>query len=203
MEIKKKQKGVDYTSPIGVASYPALLKPAKKFQSEEKEYTVIILFKKGEDLKSFKLLCDQSLSEFYGKDKSKWPANIIYPFVDQGIEKKDLELKGKNHAHLTEGAVKVRFKTKEEFGAPPVLDRNSQEIIDSTQIYGGCLMRVRCNIKVNPAAGTKKTYVTPYLVAAQVMGEGTPLGGVGKIPHDQLFEPIVFDDDELEDNVLG
>jgi len=195
---KPKYKGSKYTTPIGRASYPAIFEPKLKFQTKtgEKEYTIDVLFKKGEDLSQFNKSVNTALEEVFGADKKKWPTNISYPLKlqDELIEK--AQDKGQAHDHYEKGAYYAKFKTNAKNGAPVIVDHpDCNAIIDPTEIYGGCFVRVSGQIKVNVIPGTKTVYCTPYLGGVQKVKDGDSFGG-GKFDAESAFEPVTFDADE-------
>lgn len=208
---KPKFKGQRFTTAVGRASFPAIFKPKLKYQAKnnEMEYSIEVLFDENTDHKDFQNKCDLALAEVYGSDKKKWPKNISYPLIDQEVLIEKYSAKGQSTDHLKAGAMYARFKTNAK-SKPLVVDRDHNEILDETKVYGGCYVRVSGQIKVNPIVGkdpvTKKdvltVYVTPYLSGVQFVKDGPSFGG--RPSAQDMFEAVPFEDDDTNaDDLIG
>ena len=110
-------------------SYPNLLEPRLNDLNGKMEYSVVALFKKGEDLSKLKVMAENAVVEKWGADKTKWPKTLRSPFRDQGERESD---------GYEEGAVFINLKSNQR---PGVVDANVQTIIDPSQVYPGCYGR--------------------------------------------------------------
>lgn len=209
-----KTKGVKFTTPEGRASYPAIFTPKEKYYPPgtkpavpDYEYTIQVLFDNETDLKPFNQAVDKALEEVFGTNKTIWPENISRPLVDQAILIEKAQDKGQAFDQYKDGAFYAQFKTNAKQSKPIVVDQQMNEIINPTEVYGGCYVRVSAQIKVNVIDGkhpvTKKpiktVYVNCYLQGVQKVSDGDSFGGRPNVS--QMFEPITFDDEQV--NPLG
>lgn len=220
MSTTKKQPRKTYkaTTPKGRASYPSVFEPRNKYVPPgtkakvppDMEYSIEVLFPKGTDLSEFNAKCEEALIDKFGADKSVWPKNISRPMIDQEVMIDTLTAKGKNTSHLEAGAFYARFKSaaRPDMPKPQVFDQNKNILEDVSKIYGGCFVKVACNIVVNVIAGTdpstrkpvQTVYVTPYLTGVQFVGDGDSFGG-GRASVADMFEPVTFDNSA--DDLMG
>lgn len=119
-------------------SYPHIFKPKMNDLNGKAEYSIVALFKKGEDLTTLKLLAQKAIIEKWGEDKKKWPVNLKSPFRDQGEKAKDNNGVQVFPDGYVEGAVFVNLKSTQR---PGVVDQSVQDILDESQIYAGCWCR--------------------------------------------------------------
>lgn len=155
-------------TPDFVASYPKLFKAEVNQLSKKSEYSIVALFKKGEDLSALKKAAEDCIIEKLGADKTKWPKNLKSPFRDQSEREKD----GKLPAGHESGAIFLTLKTQQK---PGVVDGNVQPIIDENDLYAGSICRATVRAGYYDQAGNKG--VAFYLQNVQKVSDGTPLGG--------------------------
>jgi hypothetical protein len=98
----------------------------------------VALFPKGADLSKLKAEAQRAIEEKWGKEKSKWPANMRTPFRDQGERAKDVEGRKVLPAGYEEGAIYLNLKSSQR---PSVVDQSVQDIIDEKDFYPGCWAR--------------------------------------------------------------
>lgn len=110
-------------------SFPAVFIPKKNDLNGKMEYSVVALFKKGENLDKLKAAAEAACKEKWGEDKAKWPKKLKSPFRDQGE---------KDSAGYEDGAVFVTLKSNQK---PGLVDAKLQDIIDDTEFYAGCWAR--------------------------------------------------------------
>lgn len=167
-------------TPNFVASYPKLFKAELNEQSGKMEYSVVALFKKGEDLTALKEAAAACIVEKHGADKTKWPKNLKSPFRDQSEREKE----GKLPAGHEAGAIFITMKSQSK---PGVVDGNVQPIIDDAEVYAGCTMRATVRPYYYDKNGNKG--VAFGLQNVQKVGDGTPLGGA-KAAASTEFAPV-------------
>lgn len=155
------------------ANFPNLFEPRAFDKNSQEYYSVIALFKKGEDLSVLKAACKAAVVKKWGEDPKKWPKDIKMPFRDQADKAKDTD-DGRRvlPPGYEEGAMFLNLKSKTR---PGLVDRNRQEVIDTSKVYSGCVMRAQVT-----ASGYKSGSnhgVTFYLNHVQLIRDGDPLGG--------------------------
>ena len=158
-------------TPVFRASYPNLFKPKKNELNGKDEYSVLALFKKGEDMSQQIQAAEEALTEEFG-EKSKWPAKLKMPFKDQGERAKSVDGKMMLPAGHEAGAVFMTFKSTQR---PGVVDQKVQPIIDPSAVYGGCYMRATVRASAYNQAGNRG--VTFYLQNVQFVKDGDPISG--------------------------
>lgn len=207
MTVKKKQKSVRVTTPIGRLSFPYLFTPVDNYSKTEKEYRADLIFDENADFTAFNKAVDEVLADKFGPDKKKWPMdNVVLPLTDQEVEIEKLNAKSKAVPdHLVAGNMMMKAKTKAKNGAPFVVDGQRNEISVQSDVYGGCYGRLSVNLYVNSIAQkdprTKKDlppihYVTCYLNGFQKTKDGDSFGG-GRIKAEDAFDAIEDDGTDL------
>ncbi len=166
-------------------SYPHLFKAKLNDLNGKEEYSVVALFKKGEDLSLLKKAAQEAIMKKWGSDKTKWPANLKSPFRDQKEREKDGALPGGHEA----GAIFMNFKSKEK---PQVVDANVQPILDESEFYAGCYARASVNAYAYDQKGNRG--VAFGLGNIQFVKDGDPLGGRTRASDD--FESVAGADSD-------
>lgn len=171
-------------------SYPKVFKPEpNKLKNNELEYSVTALFPKGADLTALKKAAQEAAIEKFGEPRAKLLASqgkLRLPFRDQGEKAKIDEATGKEMlppAH-EKGAIFLILRTKQK---PGVVDQNVQDIMDSTQFYGGCYANASLTVYAYERGGN--TGVNFGLKNIQKTRDGEALGGGKTKPQDD-FAPI-------------
>jgi hypothetical protein len=177
---KKSKARPNVITPTFVASYPKIFKAEKNELSGKDEFSVVALFKKGEDLALLKKEAEAVLVEEFGADKTKWPKGLKSPFRDQSDREKD----GVMPAGHEKGAIFITLKTGYK---PQVVDANVQPILDESEIYAGCICRASVRASYFDKAGNKG--VSFYLQNLQKVKDGEPIGG-GKKAASAEFAPV-------------
>ena len=167
------------------ASYPALLQPKKNDLSGENEFSVVALFKKGEDLSVLKKACEDALAEKFGTDRTKWPKGLKTPFRDQAEKEKG----GVLPAGYEAGAYFCTFKTKVK---PGIVDGGLHAVIDPSVVYGGCYMKA--SVRAGAWEGKKDGKVVSrgvslFLQNIQITRNGEPLG-MPRVAAEKEFAPV-------------
>lgn len=164
-------------------SYPKVFKPEMNKLSNQMEYSLIALFKKGEDLSKLKKAAEEAIAQKWGPDKTKWPKNLKNPFRDQSDKAKDIDGKRVLPSGHEEGAVFLTLKTKQK---PAVVDEQVQPIMDETQFYAGCYARAAVSVYAYDQAGNRG--VSFGLTSIQKLRDGEPFSG--RPTPEQSFTPV-------------
>lgn len=167
-------------------SYPSVFKPKLNDMSQKMEYSVVAVFKKGEDLTKLKNAVTEILTEKLGPDKTKWPKNLKSPFRDQGEREKDGVLpNGYEH-----GAIFMTLKSSQK---PGVVDANVQPIIDEAEFYAGCYAHATIRPYYYDSKGNKG--VAFGLQNIQKLSDGEPLSGRANATSE--FAPVATTNDDM------
>lgn len=190
---KRKLKGIKVTTPKARASWVFLFRPRPAREEGKKpQYSLTLLFEKGEDLTGLKRACIAAGEEAWGPQK-QWPKNLYTPFKDQGDA---LRTRDDGTEYLpdgyTSGAIFLEAKT---FQQPGIVDQRRQPILDETQFYAGCYCRASIVFKAYDFLGKKG--ITCYLQHVQKWAEGEPLAGRTKA--EDSFEAIALEGNDVDD----
>lgn len=162
---------------------------ARAFEAnQEEKYSMCIIIDKNDKdtIKAIKQAIENAKAE--GKN-SKWngkiPGNLKLPLRD-GSERED-------EAEEYQGKMFLNCSSKTK---PGIIDRNKNEILDSTEVYSGCYGRVSLNFYPFNSNGNKGVAVG--LNNVQMLKDGEPLGAA------RASAEADFDDDldDLEDDML-
>lgn len=178
------------TTPKFRVSYPKVFKPELNTLSNKMEFSVVALFKKGEDLSSLKKACEEVLIEKLGPDKVKWPKGLKSPFRDQSDREKDGVLPAGHEA----GAIFINLKTSNK---PGVVDQNVQPILDESEFYAGCYAHASVRPYYYDQKGNKG--IALGLQNVQKLGEGDPLSGRASASQD--FKPVQDSSEKADDSM--
>jgi len=162
-------------TPAFRVSYPNVFRPKKNDLSGKEEYSLVALFKKGEDLDELKKAAQAAMEDKWGSDKSKWPKNIRSPFRDQGE---------REAAGYEEGAVFINLKSNQK---PGLVDAKLVDIIDDAEFYAGCWARATVRAYAYDQKGNKG--LAFGLQNIQKLRDDAPLGG-SLIPAASEFEAV-------------
>jgi len=172
------------TPPFRV-SYPAIFQAKKNDLNGKMEYSVVALFKKGENLDKLKAAVRECIEAKLGKDQTKWPKNLKTPFRDQVEREKLNEETGKMvlPEGYEAGAIFMNLKSTQR---PGLVDKDVNPIIDQSEFYAGCWAIASVNPFYYDQKGNRG--VSLGLQNIQKVREGDPLGGRTKAEDD--FAPI-------------
>lgn len=117
-------------------AFPSVFQSKKNDLNGKNEYSVVALFPKGADLSKLKKAAQDAFIKKFGDDKSKWPAKWRSPFRDQGDRKK-IGDDGKESlpSGYVEGAIYLTLRSEQK---PGVVNQSVEDIIDTSDFYGGC-----------------------------------------------------------------
>lgn len=167
-------------TPAFRVSYPFVFEARFNELKNKDEYSIVALFKKGENLKVLTDAMELAAKEKWGADKTKWPKNLRNPIKDQGEKAKEVDGKTVLPSGYESGAKFLTLTSKDK---PAVLDQAKNEILIKSEFYAGCYARAIVHAYAYDNAGNKG--ITFYLNALQKVKEGEPLSGRMK-PEDQF-----------------
>lgn len=170
-------------TPVFRVSYPNVFKAKKNDLNGKDEFSIVALFKKGEDLSALKAAAQKAITDKWGPDKAKWPTNLRSPFRDQAERAKEVDGKRILPAGHEEGAIFINLKSSQR---PGVVDQNVQDILDESLFYAGCWARASVNAYAYDQKGNKG--VSFGLGNIQKVRDGDPLGNRARPEQD--FAPI-------------
>lgn len=163
-------------------SYPTLFKPKKNDLNNQMEYSVVALFKKGENLDKLKAAAQEACEKKWGKDKAKWPKTLRSPFRDQADRAKTNEETGKEYLPdgYEAGAFYLNLKSTTR---PGVVNQAVKEITEeSGDFYAGCYAYASLSCYAYDQKGNKG--VAFGLQNIQKSRDGEPFGGRTKATDD-------------------
>ncbi len=190
----KKQQII--VTPEFRVSYPNVFKARKNDMNGKDEYSIVALFKKGEDLSKLKAAAEEAMAKKFGADKKKWPKNFKTPFRDQGEKEKTAD---DGSVFLPDGYVAgAIFMNLRSQRRPIVVDRGRNEITPDREedFYPGCYARANVSCYAYDTAGNKG--VSFGLSMIQKLRDGEAFSGRPKV--EEAFEALA---DEEEGDVSG
>lgn len=166
-------------SPEFRVSYPNVFKARRNDLNGKDEYSLVALFKKGEDLSKMQAAAKQAIVDKWGADSSKWPKPLRSPFRDQS----EREKAGVMPDGYEAGAIFVNMKSNNR---PGIVDQNRQTVIDESKIYAGCYLRASVRFYAYDNKGNRG--VACGLQNIQFLRDGESLSG--RVPAEAEFEPV-------------
>jgi hypothetical protein len=166
-------------------SYVHVFEPFAQDENDTPSYSCVLLIPKSDKSTLAKIKKATEAAIEAGKNSKfdgKVPANLQLTLHD-GDEEADLD---KNPEYEGNMFISVSSKTK-----PGIVDRATNLIMDSTEVYSGCYARVSINAFAFNYKGKKG--ISFGLNHVQKLRDGDFLGGRTR-PEDD-FEPIDEDDD--------
>lgn len=162
-------------------SYVHIFKPHAMESGQEEKYSLVILIPKSDKktLKKIKAATEEAKQLGSAKWGGKIPSNLKTPLRDGDTEREDQE------EYAGHYFINCTSKTK-----PGVVDKDKQEILDSSEVYSGCYGRVSVNFYPFAVSGNKG--VACGLNNVQKLADGEFLGGRSRAEDD-------FDDWEDDD----
>jgi len=168
-------------------SYCNLFQPRAVEDGQEPKYSCTILIPKSDKatIQKIKTAIEAAkqagISSVFG---GKLPPNLKTPIHDGDGEKPN----GGEYGEECKGHYVINASSKQK---PGIVDKNLNEIIDSTEVYSGCYARVSINFYAFNKSGNKG--IACGLNNVQKIADGDYLGGRSR-PEDD-FEPIYDDED--------
>jgi len=169
-------------------SYPHLFTPTKINDEGEEKYSACLLIPKSdvETLRKIKAAVEAAKQEgISSKWKGKLPGNLKTPLRDGDTERED----SPEYA----GHYFLNASSKQK---PGIVDKNVQQILDQSEIYPGCYVRVSLNFFPFDAKGNRG--VGCGLNNVQKFADGEALAGKSRAEDD--FDAV---QDGSEDDFLN
>ena len=134
-------------------AFPQVFQPKKNDLNGKDEYSVVALFAPGTDLKALKIAAQEAIIKKFGADKAKWPKGMRSPFRDQGDREKENDdgVMVMPQGYV-KGAIYLNLRSSQK---PGVVDNQVQDIIDSSEFYGGCYAIASINAYAYNQKGNK------------------------------------------------
>ncbi|MBT2287999.1 DUF2815 family protein [Paenibacillus albidus] len=160
-------------------SYCHIFKPQAMEVGQDPKYSLCILIPKSdkETLKKIQAAINAAIEAGKSKWGGKTPPNLKKPLRD-GDTEKDTDDYPEYKGHYF-----INATSKQK---PGVIDRDKQEVLDSTEVYSGCFGRVSLNFYAFDTKGNKG--IAAGLNNVQKIADGDYLGGRSSAEDD-------FDDD--------
>lgn len=168
-------------------SYAHLFKPVAITEGQEPKYSVCLLIPKSDKktLGKIKKAIEAAKKQGMNLWGGKIPANLKMPLRDGDEERPD------QPEYAGHYFVNANSKMK-----PGIVDRQLNEIIDSTEVYSGCYARASINFFPYNQAGNKG--IACGLNNIQKLEDGDYLGGRSR-PEDDFEALDNPEDDDMED----
>lgn len=171
-------------------SYAHLFKPTAIEEGQEPKYSVCLLIPKSDKQTIKKIKAAIAAAIDAGRDKlknkaGKVPDDLKTPLRDGDAERDD------QPEYVGHYFLNCSSKQK-----PGIIDRNRDEIIDSTEVYSGCFARASINFYAFNTAGNKG--IAAGLNNIQKLADGDYLGGRSRAEDD--FDDDLDDDDDDDDS---
>lgn len=166
-------------------SYVNVFKARTNLKGDKEEYSVVLLIPKKDKASLDKIkgaiaaAMDRGITD---KWKGKKPKNLWNPLRDGDEDKAD------EHPEYA-GMYYLNAKSTQK---PLVIDRDKDEILDTTEVYSGCYGRAVVNFYAFSNSGNDG--VGCGLLAVQKVADGEPLGGTRATADD--FDDLEDDDDD-------
>jgi len=125
-------------TPTFRVSFPNVFKPKRNELNGKDEYSLVAVFKKGEDLSAIEKAIQDAAEKKWGADKKKWPPKMKTPLKSCDDRMKD----GVLPAPYEKGAFYLNLKSTER---PGLVDQKLQPILDSSEFYPGVYARATIN----------------------------------------------------------
>ncbi|MCZ8518865.1 DUF2815 family protein [Paenibacillus caseinilyticus] len=149
-------------------SYVHVFKPQAMEDGQDPKYSVTLLIPKSDKdtLKKIQAATNAAIEAGKSKWGGKIPPNLKKPLRD-GDAEKDTEMYPEYAGHYF-----LNCSSKQK---PGIVDRDRNEILDSTEVYSGCYGRVSLNFYTFDAKGNRG--VAAGLNNLQKLHDGDYLGG--------------------------
>lgn len=168
-------------------AFPNVFTPRKNDLNGKDEYSIVALFPKDADLSGLKTAAFEAAKKKWGDDQAKWP-KLRSPFRDQVEKSKDVGGKQVLPEGYEAGAM---FLTLRSTNRPGVVNQRVEDIIDTSDFYGGCYARAALNAFAYDAKGNRG--ISFGLNNIQKLRDGDPFGNRTK-PQDD-FEAVAVAND--------
>lgn len=189
-ETKPKKKKHQCVTPEFRVSFPQVFKP-KAFENQEAKFSIQMLFAKSTDITELRKIVFECAAEKWGKDKTKWPRGLRFPFKN-GDEKADLQ----GYAgHTVVGASSKMQPGVVSSAVDPATGKLEVLSEESGRFYAGCYARASVMAYTYDKAGNRG--VSLSLQNVQKLGDGEAFSG--RRQADDEFDPVERPDADSED----
>lgn len=186
-----------FITPEFRVSYPHVFSAQAPKPTDKLKFSIVMLFPKklgivglAPDKVTPRKLAEvlRTAKEAKFGPKENWPEDLLSPVVD-GDKPKYADKEG----YAGHWVIKA---SSNEDQRPSVVDKFGKPLMDARELYPGCYARAAIYAYVYPVYMGKQG-ITLILDGVQKIRDGQPFGG--KLPADQVFDPIV--DDTASDEV--
>lgn len=180
---EKKSDEFNAVTPQGIATFVHVWSPSSFQGSDEKQYSLVLVFPKGTDLSRLKQIVSNAAKKKFGDKAGEMlrAGKLSMPFRDG----EDYSEYGKP---FVPGSTFINIKSR---NAPQIVDIRRDAIMDETEFYSGC--KARASVYAHAYDTKGKRGVTLLLNNVQKMGDGDRLAGKRSAEED-------FDDEFSGDN---
>lgn len=180
-----KAKSIRVLTPPFRVAFANVFEPKVNTLNNKEEYSLVALFKKGENLEALKKAVDEMAVAKFGPAKAK---QVRKPFRDQGEKVRETD-DGKTYLPqgYEAGAILINLKSSRK---PPVIGPDKNPIVDDVDFYSGCWARAAISVYAYDANGNRG--VACGLEALQKVKDDTPFGG--RVDPEAFFEAIETSD---------
>ena len=181
--IKASRKGTKVVTGEVRLSYAHIWEPSA-IEGNEPKYSVSVIVSKNdkETLRAIKEAVEEAKEAGKGKWNGKIPPVLKTPLRDGDVERPD-----------DEAYAGCYFFNASSKNKPGIVDENVQPILDQSEVYSGCYVRVSVNFYAYNANGNKG--VAAGLGNIQKIKDGDSLGGATRAEDD--FEAVEHEEDFL------
>ncbi|MCP4538515.1 MAG: DUF2815 family protein [Chloroflexi bacterium] len=188
INVATKRDGVKVWTPSFVGAFANLFKAkAIPGTDQESQYSIMMLFPKGADMKILEEAKIAAAKEKWGDGARKIVESPKFrdPIKDQGSL---VNKSGDLYGGMVKGAPCVQASCKESFGRPGIVNLEGQDILDVGDVYSGAWYRatVRAYGWEHPVGGQGVSF---GLENVQKLEDGERLGG-GRTKANEDFEAI-------------
>lgn len=168
-------------------SYAHVFKPYAANEGQEPKYSAQLLIPKSDKAtyRKIKDACEAARLSSADKFGGKVPDKLKLPIHDGDGEMPN----GGEYADVCKGHWVINASSKDK---PGIVDRDKNEILDTTEFYSGCYGRASINFFVYNVNGNKG--IAAGLNNVQKLTEGEPLGGRSRAEDD--FDDAYEDEDD-------
>lgn len=180
-------------------SYVHVFKPSAAVPGAEEKYSVVVLLPKSDVATkaridaAIKAATDEGVQKVWNGVK---PPKVAIPVYDgDGVRPSD----GMAYPEECKGCWVFTATTGTEYGAPEVVDKYRNPIMDQSEVYSGMYGRV--SVRFSAYAFSGKKGIGAYLGNVQKLADGVPLGGGKTSAADDFADD--FEDDVEVDPITG
>lgn len=172
-----KEVSTRVTCPEGICSFPVLFTAKKAYPDKPPVFSITVLWPKDRDMSTLEAAINAAMVKKWPDEESR-PDNLKFPIKDGDLKKS----KGKQRPEY-KGMNYITTSCSMD-DKPKVVDGQLRPILNSKDIYGGCLVNVAVNAYAFDKGGNKG--VSLYLGHVQKAGDGEAFGAPPSNPEDDF-----------------